>query len=583
MGMTGIFTKALDDAMLAREIDIAVHSFKDVPTDLPNGIVQAAVLKRHKTADVLVYKNTPSKKMRIIATGSLRRKTQWLYRYPKDTVVDLRGNINTRLQKLKDNHWDGAIFAQAGLERIGLLNGKNYDVLDWMIPAPAQGGMVWVSGHLLASAVSEAGGLGLLGAGSMYPDILKAHIHKCKATTKKPFGVNVPLLYPQMDEIIEVILSEKVPIVFTSAGNPSTWTHTLKKSGVKVAHVVSSLKFAIKAELAGVDAIVAEGFEAGGHNGREENTTLTLLSLLDKKIKTPIIAAGGIATGKAMLAAKILGAEGVQFLQGRFYETDDNDGAVGNELYVSVNGDNFINAPTTIAGRDPSYRKYNLNTHYTVANVPDGLTLELRRNNATKGNPIVVFTGKATAHAKANSVNNITITLKSAILQNGSDLSAVPSKTKDDIKIDFDIIIIGIRAGKYVDDGYVFKEQQTSIGNGKFTNATPDQSYFMGVQGNDDNTYVNLQFSKELVKPINKGTHFTVGGLPNGLNLRFERTKKGKNIRFWFTGAAVNHANSDDTSFTITFDKSIFAAANRPAKNEDIIGRVQTFKIDFVD
>uniref|UniRef100_A0A2B4RC34 beta-N-acetylhexosaminidase n=1 Tax=Stylophora pistillata TaxID=50429 RepID=A0A2B4RC34_STYPI len=275
------------------------------------------------------------------------------------------------------------------------------------------------------------------------------------------------------------------------------------------------------------------------------------------------------------------GANNGELTGALLFNLDDNDGAVGNELYVSVNGDNFINAPTTIAGRDPSYRKYNLNTHYTVANVPDGLTLELRRNNATKGNPIVVFTGKATAHAKANSVNNITITLKSAILQNGSDLSAVPSKTKDDIKIDFDIIIIGIRAGKYVDDGYVFKEQQTSIGNGKFTNATPDQSYFMGVQGNDDNTYVNLQFSEETVKPINKGTHFTVGGLPNGLNLKFERTKKGKNIRFWFTGAAVNHANSDDTTFTITFDKSIFA--NRPTSNDEIIGRVQTFKIDFVD
>ena len=186
-----------------------------------------------------------------------------------------------------------------------------------------QGGMVWVSGHRLVAAVSNAGGLGLIGAGSMHPDILKEHIQKCKSATKKPFGVNVPLLYPEMEKIIKVILEEKIPIVFTSAGNPSTWTETLKKAGVKVAHVVSSLKFALKAQEAGVDAIVAEGFEAGGHNGREENTTLTLLSLLDGNIKIPIIAAGGIATGKAMLAAKIMGAEGVQ-VGSRFMASEES-------------------------------------------------------------------------------------------------------------------------------------------------------------------------------------------------------------------------------------------------------------------
>lgn len=186
-----------------------------------------------------------------------------------------------------------------------------------------QGGMVWVSGHRLVAAVSNAGGLGLIGAGSMYPDILKEHIQKCKSATKKPFGVNVPLLYPEMEKIIRVILEEKIPIVFTSAGNPSTWTETLKKAGVKVAHVVSSLKFALKAQEAGVDAIVAEGFEAGGHNGREENTTLTLLSLLDGNIKIPIIAAGGIATGKAMLAAKIMGADGVQ-VGSRFMASEES-------------------------------------------------------------------------------------------------------------------------------------------------------------------------------------------------------------------------------------------------------------------
>jgi len=175
-----------------------------------------------------------------------------------------------------------------------------------------QGGMIWNSGWRLASAVSNQGGLGLLGAGSMYPEVLSEHIAKCKAATNKPFGVNIPLLYPQVDDLIEIILREKVPVVFSSAGNPKKWTQTLQKENVKVVHVVSSLKFALKAEDAGVDAVVAEGFEAGGHNGREETTTLCLIPLIAGKIKVPLIAAGGIASGASMLAAMNLGADGVQ-------------------------------------------------------------------------------------------------------------------------------------------------------------------------------------------------------------------------------------------------------------------------------
>ncbi len=175
-----------------------------------------------------------------------------------------------------------------------------------------QGGMIWNSGYKLASAVSNAGGLGLLGAGSMYPDVLREHIQKCKKATNKPFGVNVPMLYPDLEEIMQIIIEEGVKIVFTSAGNPKTWTQHFKDNGIKVAHVVSSSKFAIKAQEAGVDAIVAEGFEAGGHNGREETTTLTLIPMVKENISIPLIAAGGIATGKGMMAAMILGADGVQ-------------------------------------------------------------------------------------------------------------------------------------------------------------------------------------------------------------------------------------------------------------------------------
>ena len=175
-----------------------------------------------------------------------------------------------------------------------------------------QGGMVWISGWRLASAVSNAGGLGLIGTGSMYPEVLREHIQKCKKATNKPFGVNVPMLYPDIEKIMDILIDEEVKIVFTSAGNPKIWTSFLKQKGVTVVHVVSSVKFAMKAEDAGVDAVVCEGFEAGGHNGREETTTFALIPMVKQQTNIPVIAAGGIATGKGMLAAMVLGADGVQ-------------------------------------------------------------------------------------------------------------------------------------------------------------------------------------------------------------------------------------------------------------------------------
>lgn len=186
-----------------------------------------------------------------------------------------------------------------------------------------QGGMIWVSGYKLASAVSNAGGLGLIGAGSMYPDVLKEHIQKCKKATNKPFGVNVPMLYPDIEKIMNIIVEEDVKIVFTSAGNPKTWTSFLKEKGITVVHVVSSVKFALKAEAAGVDAVVCEGFEAGGHNGREETTTFTLVPIVKEQVKIPVIAAGGIGTGRGMLAAMVLGADGVQ-VGSRFAATKES-------------------------------------------------------------------------------------------------------------------------------------------------------------------------------------------------------------------------------------------------------------------
>ena len=175
-----------------------------------------------------------------------------------------------------------------------------------------QGGMVWTSGWRLASAVSNAGGLGVIGAGSMYPEVLREHIQKCKAATNNPFAVNIPMLYPDIDKLMDIVVELNVKIIFTSAGNPKTWTSFLKEKGIIVVHVVSSLKFALKAQEADVDAIVAEGFEAGGHNGRDETTTLTLIPSVKEKITIPLIAAGGISTGRAMLAVMILGADGVQ-------------------------------------------------------------------------------------------------------------------------------------------------------------------------------------------------------------------------------------------------------------------------------
>lgn len=203
-----------------------------------------------------------------------------------------------------------------------------------------QAGMIWASGWRLASTVSNAGGLGLIGSGSMYPEVLHEHIQKCQEATKKPFGVNVPMLYPNIDKIIDIIVDAGVKIVFTSAGNPKTWTSHLKDNGITIVHVVSSVKFALKAQEAGVDAVVAEGFEAGGHNGRDETTTMVLIPAVKEKINIPLIAAGGIGTGRAMLAAMVLGADGVQ-VGSRFVASQE---ASSHELFKqkvveSVEGD----------------------------------------------------------------------------------------------------------------------------------------------------------------------------------------------------------------------------------------------------
>lgn len=203
-----------------------------------------------------------------------------------------------------------------------------------------QAGMIWCSGWELAAAVSNAGGLGIIGAGSMYPDVLREQIQKCKKATNKPFGVNVPMLYPDLDKHMEIIIEEKVPVIITSAGNPKTWTQKFKDNGIKVIHVVSNSKFAKKAEDAGVDAIVAEGFEAGGHNGREETTTLCLIPLIKKVVSIPVIAAGGIGTGRTMLAAMALGADGVQ-IGSRFVASDESSANINFKKRVvdSLEGD----------------------------------------------------------------------------------------------------------------------------------------------------------------------------------------------------------------------------------------------------
>lgn len=219
--------------------------------------------------------------------------------------------------------------------RITKLFGIDYPII--------QAGMIWASGWRLASAVSNAGGLGLIGSGSTFPDVLKEHIQKCKSVTVRPFGVNVPLLYPDIDKHIQIIIEEGVKIVFTSAGNPKTWTSVLKENGITVVHVVSSSKFARKAEETGCDAVVAEGFEAGGHNGREETTTMVLVPAVVDAVKIPVIAAGGIATGRQMLAAMILGAEGVQ-MGSRFVASEEasSHGKFKNMVINSQEGDTIL-------------------------------------------------------------------------------------------------------------------------------------------------------------------------------------------------------------------------------------------------
>ena len=219
--------------------------------------------------------------------------------------------------------------------RITNLFGIDYPII--------QAGMIWASGWRLASAVSNAGGLGLIGSGSMYPDVLREHIQKCKTATSKPFGVNVPLLYPDIDKHIQIVIDEGVKIVFTSAGNPKTWTSVLKEKGITVVHVISSSKFAKKSEEAGCDAVVAEGFEAGGHNGREETTTMVLIPAVVHAVKIPVIAAGGIATGKQMLAAMVMGAEGVQ-MGSRFVASEEASSHINfkNAVINSNEGDTIL-------------------------------------------------------------------------------------------------------------------------------------------------------------------------------------------------------------------------------------------------
>ena len=219
--------------------------------------------------------------------------------------------------------------------RVTKLFGVSYPII--------QAGMIWASGWRLASAVSNAGGLGLIGSGSMYPDVLREHIQKCKSATSNPFGVNIPLLYPDIDKHIQIVIDEGVKIVFTSAGNPKTWTSVLKEKGITVVHVISSSKFAKKSEEAGCDAIVAEGFEAGGHNGREETTTMVLIPAVVDAVKIPVIAAGGIATGRQMLAAMVMGAEGVQ-MGSRFVASEEASSHINfkNAVINSNEGDTIL-------------------------------------------------------------------------------------------------------------------------------------------------------------------------------------------------------------------------------------------------
>ena len=250
-----------------------------------------------------------------------------------------------------------------------------------------QAGMVWNSGWRLASASSNSGILGLIGAGSMYPDVLKKHIKKCKQATSKPFGVNVPLLYPNIEEIIQIIIDEGVKIVFTSAGNPKIWTPLLKSHGIIVVHVVSSVKFAIKAQEAGVDAIVAEGFEAGGHNGREETTTFTLIPMVKDAISIPLIAAGGIATGRGMLAAMVLGADGVQ-IGSRFVVSEESSAHDLFKEYVinASEGDTQLTLKEVTPVRMLKNNFYNtLQLEYQKGTSPYKLKQLLGKGRAKKG------------------------------------------------------------------------------------------------------------------------------------------------------------------------------------------------------
>ncbi len=250
-----------------------------------------------------------------------------------------------------------------------------------------QGGMIWCSGWELASAVSNAGGLGLIGSGSMYPEVLREHIKKCKQSTDKPFGVNVPLLYPNIEEHIKIIIEEGVKIVFTSAGNPQTWTSHLKQNGITVVHVVANIKFALKCQEAGVDAIVAEGFEAGGHNGREETTTMALIPQIKKAVSIPIIAAGGIASGQAMVAAIALGADGVQ-VGSRFVTTHESSAHINfkNAIINSSEGDTKLSlkqlTPVRLLKNEFANKVNELENNGASV---DELTVLLGRGRAKKG------------------------------------------------------------------------------------------------------------------------------------------------------------------------------------------------------
>jgi len=250
-----------------------------------------------------------------------------------------------------------------------------------------QAGMIWNSGWKLASAASNAGILGLIGAGSMYPDVLREHIQKCKKATDKPFGVNVPMLYPNIEEIMNIIVDEGVKIVFTSAGNPKTWTKWLQEKGITVVHVVSSVKFALKAQDAGVDAIVAEGFEAGGHNGRDETTTLTLLPMVKEQLQIPLIAAGGIATGQAMLAAMVLGADAVQ-VGSRFVASEESSAhqAFKKTVVDAKEGDTQLTLKELAPVRLVKNKFYNqLQELYKTAPTPEQLKELLGRARAKRG------------------------------------------------------------------------------------------------------------------------------------------------------------------------------------------------------